>query len=519
MQAQYKPRIRLGTVVAVTLIVLVVPLLAALNALIGPYAVLPYVALASVIAFFALPLNLLMLCCLLAASVFAGLLEYFGGVNQGYWLPFLMGVLFALRALAERLRPAAGASVIVGSAHSSSETAQRLITLLTFLYFAVAIFGLAMAQPPMQQVIIAAKNYFFLWGVLLVLLWSPWRIDFSNAMWTAVVVVACIQWPVVLYQRFVVAAGRNTGVADLDTVVGTHGGSAALAFTSCVAIGVLAWRLREKKLRGVWAALLILVCLIPIALGEVKAAFIWLVVVFALVFGSNVSRDPVRVVVSFLFGVSLLAGLGFIYTSMYREHLGSGVSLEAIYKQQVRYAVDPSEYSAQYHRLGRVAQLVFWWDHHDFRSDPVAMLVGHGIGSSRSSSSLGMGEVARRLRPIAVDSTGASSLLWDVGLLGALVFAALLAVAAVSGLRLGKSPHLSPPWRESTSVAGVVLVLATIGLPYNKDSIDDATVQILIFFSLSQVILASREISRVARALSLTQTSGRTRPLSPAANL
>ena len=519
MQAQYKPRIRLGTAVAVTLIVLVVPLLAALNALIGPYAVLPYVALASVIAFFALPLNLLMLSCLLAASVFAGLLENFGGVNQGYWLPFLMGALFALRALVERLRPVAGASVIVGLAHSPTETSQRLITLLAVLYFSVALFGLAMAQPPMQQVVIATKNYFFLWGVLLVLLWSPWRIKSSAAMWTCVVVVACLQWPIVLYQRFVVAAGRNTGVSDLDAVVGTLGDSAPLAFVSCVAISVLAWRLRDGKLRAAWGVLLIVICLIPIALGEVKAAFIWLVVVIGLVFGSNILRDPVRTVVSILLGSSLLAGLGLIYTSMYREQLGSGTSLEAILNQQVKYAVDPNEYSAKYHRLGRVTQLVFWWDHHEFRSDPVAMLVGHGIGSSRSSSLLGMGEVARRLRPIVVDSTGASTLLWDVGLLGALAFTALLAVAAFSGLRSGRSPYLSPLWRESASIAGVVLALATISIPYNKDAIDNATVQILIFFSLSQIILAGREITRVARALSPTPSSGLLRPLSPAADL
>ena len=305
-----------------------------------------------------------------------------------------------------------------------------------------------------------------------------------------------------LYQRFIVAA-RRYDAAAWDAVVGTFGGdparggsSAAMAFFCCLAIGAVVWRAREKRLGLVWAGLLALLCLVPIALAEVKMAFVWLLVVFAVLFGTRILREPVRATLTLVLGVGLLVGLGLVYQTVYQSQRGGASTLQQIYDRQIKYALDPNEYRADHQRLGRITTLVYWAEQHDLRSDPVVTLVGHGLGASRSVSSLGMGEVARRL-PLAVDGTGASTLLWDVGLLGALAFAGLLVVSAASGLRLSQREALSPAWRESAALSGAVLSMAAIGLLYNKDAIDNAAVQTLIYFSIAQVMLARRQLAAV----------------------
>lgn len=501
MESSYKQKNKSGTVLAAVVVIgLLAPLLAAIGAFVGPYATLFFVGLIAASISFSLPLNFLVFICFLVGSVFAGLLDYFAGVSQAFWLPYLMGALFALRAIVERL--GMGPTAMNRASPRGRQAAPPLhpVTWIAAAYFAVAIFGALMALPPLLQVLVATKNYFFLWGVLIVLLWGQWRIADSTRLWSILVMVACLQWPVAMYQRFVIAAGRRDAAA-WDAVVGTFGGnpeygghSAAMAFVSCLAIAALVWRMREKKLNLALGGLLVLASLVPIALAEVKAAFVWLAVVFLVLFARQIGRQPFRAGLTLLFGVTLLVGLSLAYKATYQDQRGGATSLQEIYDKQIKYSLDPNEYRSDLKRLGRITAIVYWWERHDLRSDPVSMLVGHGIGASRSTSSLAIGDLARKL-PFPVDNTAASTLLWDLGLLGALLFFALLVVAAIAALRLSQRNELAPPWRESTLLAACVLAMASLGLLYNKDAIDQPVIQTLIYFSIAQVMLARREFA------------------------
>ena len=321
-------------------ILFLVPLLAIVNAAVGPYAVLPYLAIASMVAFFALPRSFLVMTCLVVSAVLAGLLEYFGKISQGFWLPYLMGALFALRALGERLR--------LGAMPTDSLVSVQRPPFGPFIvvYLAVLLFTTLVALPPMAQIVVATKNYIFLWGLMLVLLWSPWDVKDSTRFWTAVIAIACIQWPITAYQHFVVAAKRHDAAA-WDAVVGTFGGSpdsgghsAAMAMASCVAIAALLFRAREKRIGAAAAALLIGFCLLPIGLAEVKAAFIWLLMVFMLFFARQFKREPVKALMILVFGMSLLGGIGWIYKATMYEASSNG-SLQVIYDKQIKYSLDP----------------------------------------------------------------------------------------------------------------------------------------------------------------------------------
>jgi len=491
-------RLKAGPIIVVTMVVLLTPVLAAINAFVGPAAALPYLAVAAAIALLTLPLSLLVFGGFVLASVVAGLADYFGHVSQGFWIPYLMGALFAFRGIGERIRvrPTALSSA---SRHNSGSI---LAFWFAALYLLILVVGTLVALPPLPQLIVATKNYLFLWGLLLALLWSDWRPESSTRFWTIVVVVACLQGPIALYQRFFVAAKRGDAAA-WDAVVGTLGGnpesgghSAAMALLCCLAIAVLLLRMRDRRIGAVSGWLLVLVCMVPIAAAEVKASFIWLAVVFVFFFMRQVVREPVRATVILLVGFSLLVGIGWIYKSTFYERSSSRTFSE-IYDQQIKYAFDPNEYRADSKRLGRVTSVVDWWRKHDVAEDPVRMLIGHGAGASRSSSSLGAGELARRL-VIQVDVTGASTLLWDLGLLGALAFVGFLLSSALAAFRVSRNASLSAAWRESTYLSSVLLVMLTLGLFYNRDAIDHPAIQMLAFFAVAQVVLARRSLCQVS---------------------
>lgn len=497
-----------GTAGLVLGIVLITPLLAAVNAVVGPYAVLPYVGLAALLVFFVLPLDLLVLLALFASSVVIGLLDYFAGISQAFWLPYLMGLLFAMRALVERLKPEhrpAGlrlpgpALQSLPQLRSGAVQGPRVLTLLALGYLLTGVFSTLIALPSFGQVFVAAKNYWFMWGVLLVLLWCPLPERVSQRFWTLLIIVGCLQWPVAAYQRFFIASKR-TDAAAWDAVVGTFGGnpqtgghSAAMALVLCLGVGTLIWRMREKRLSPLWGWLLVLTCIAPIALAEVKAAFIWLALVFLLLFARQVARQPFRATLTLILGAVLLTGVGWVYKTAFYESQGSQ-TFEQIYEKQLKYAFDPNDYRAEFGRLGRVASLGFWWQKHEAASDPLHFFLGHGLGASRGASALGMGDEARKYS-VALDTTGASTLLWDVGLIGTAAFVGLLAVGGVFGVRLSRDERFSAGRRETLFLSGTVLVLSTLGVFYNRDAIDTPVVQLLVYFSLGQIALAKRALS------------------------
>ncbi len=275
-----------------------------------------------------------------------------------------------------------------------------------------------------------------------------------------------------------------------------------MALVCCVAIAVVIFRMRNKKIRPALGIALLGMCLLPIALAEVKAAFVWLIVIFAVLFAQQIGREPIRAVV-----MSTAQGCNAWCTWLASAQRLTDQSrrtktLQEFGDKQIKYAFDPNEYRADRKRLGPVAALsAYWWERHDMLENPATLLLGHGVGASRSTSSLGSGEVARRL-PFPVDITAASVLLWDVGLLGALSFAGLLMTAGVAAMRLSIRLLLDPAWRESTTVAACTLAVILSGLLYNKDAVDNPAVQVLLFFSVAQVVSSARRaIASIANIL------------------
>jgi hypothetical protein len=76
-------------------------------------------------------------------------------------------------------------------------------------------------------------------------------------------------------------------------------------------------------------------------------------------------------------------------------------------------------------------------------------------------------------------------LLWDLGLLGAVSFAGILVFGVLEGFRLMRRKNMPSDLQASVECASIGLLIILSGLIYNRDVIDAASVQFLMFFFLA----------------------------------
>ncbi|MDN5752381.1 MAG: hypothetical protein L0H15_03740 [Nitrosospira sp.] len=460
-------------------------------------AALLMVAVVGAIAAMTAPLHWVTTLELFLATVIAGAVEYFFGISQAHWIPYLLALILGLRALMQWTQPTE--KNFVANIH----TKHPWFIVPLVVYFLTMIASVGFNFPPLAQLVVALKNYLFMWGVLLAFL-AVRSFDTTTAItWKAVVIVACMQLPVVLYQKFFVASRLSNagGAAGLswDAISGTFGGgllgghsaSMALFITIAVAFSLIAWRTREISLSRL--GLICVLALPSVFFAEVKAVILWLIVVGFLVFSREIRNRPFAFL-GFMLGFTVLVGgIAAAYKTMYYDG-DRATEYAEVYEKQITYFFDPDKFSAQTQEIGRTASAVFWWEQHDL-SDPIRMVLGHGLGSSRGDSSFAVGEVARNHR-FRIDTSTVSTLLWDVGLLGLASFVGILFLGTLESYRLARRKDLPIHLRAGVECSSIGLFLILSGLIYNRDAIDAASVQFLMFFFLAILVRAKAFAAR-----------------------
>lgn len=483
-------------------------------ALAPPYATALVLGLMLLGAALFVPFNGLLLACLLTSAVVGGAAEYFLGLSQANWLPFMLAVLLALRGVVM-------AHVRIGVAPPDS--AQRLdrlgwawFGLPAVVYLFTLLASAASNVIPFSQAMASMKNYLLMWGVLAAVIYHQDMERASNQIWRAFIVVGLLQLPVVLYQRFFVASRLSNTSASLsfDAINGTFGGgllggrSGALAMFICIVLGYLLILWRAGRLRG-WSLAGLVVLLLPtLFLVEVKAVVIWLPLVAVMVFSQQLRRRPLLFLFGFLGSMALAVGVLLVYRYSFYSGSGSG-SLWDFLARQVTYIYDPNRFNPATRELGRVSALVHWWNEAGDQGGVVNWLVGFGPGASRGVSTVAVGTIAR-LYSFFIDISAAAALLWDVGVVGFTAFCLMLVAGAVESWRLSKVTALPALLRLQLEAAGIALVLILSSVIYVRDAVDGSTIQFLIYFLLGMVVFARRQrLSLQAKAMPARAFPGR----------
>ena len=482
--------------VGVALLVLVLTLVVgAMTALAPVFAAILGVAGALLIFGVLVPLPWLLVLTFLVSAVLAGTAEYFLQIAQANWIPFVLACLIAVRATME-------AKFSPGPRESARQSAPNGLPWFAypaFLYLTVFVASAAANLIPGSQALTASKNYLMMWGVLVAFIAAAPLGRASTWLWRTIVVVGVIQLPIVAFQRLFVSSrlGNSSSSLSFDAINGTFGGgltggrSGALAMCICIALAYLLILWRERRIGGMRMIGLGLLLLPTLFIVEVKAVVIWLPTVAFIVFIAQIRQRPFH----FFFGVlaSVLTVVGVIAAYRYSYYApGGDRSLEAFFTRDLAYIWDPNRYNPATRELGRMSALVHWWNETRI-SDLGRVLFGYGPGASRGVSTVAVGAVAARY-PFAIDISAAAALLWDLGVVGALAFCAMLLLGAVQAQILKGAARLPGQLRIELEAGMIGLLLILSSVVYVRDSIDGSTVQFMIFFFLGLVIHARRQL-------------------------
>ena len=428
----------------------------------------------------------------------AGPLQYFAHISKAFWLPYLFGALLFLRLPIDVM----AAQKPVGSALAADNSLKKWI----FVFFAVTAFSTAVNAPPVLQVLLALKEYLFLWSFLVVLGLGLASSRYFDGTWKAMLWLVPLHIPVVLYQRFAVVPGR-TDAASFDAVVGLFGGTPEaggatggmglfLLFTWMLAISL--WRegrLRTSAMTGIGITVLV-----SVLLADIKFVILLLPFALALLYRRELLRRPFRVIAIIVATLVIAGGLATAYQWQFARQGEFGGPFGYI-ERAIEKNSDNDFYNASTGEIGRVASLNHWWRRHG-TDDPVGLFLGHGIGASRYGTVPGT-EAVKSLF-YRIDRSTAAVYLWETGLLGIAAFLGfLLATARLAG-RLSRDARLGKEERAVLAAIEPMFLLQPAVIIYDVQLSAFPQMQLLLMLMAGQVLFSARRAA--ARAATAAGT-------------
>jgi len=358
-----------------------------------------------------------------------------------------------------------------------------------FVWLAALFFLYAIATTLLQwysapEFLGAFKRYFQASGLLFALTWL--RIPANNiSRWRSfLLVVALLQLPFALYeliylvpirQRFV---AFDPGLVPIDIVSGTFGGhlygggaNAEMATFLILVLGFLLARFREKQLRLKRLLLIAPFLLIPLFLGETKIVVILLPMLFLVLYRRELVSRPHYAIIALVVAAILTFSAATAYVAVTKKQ-----SLDSLIETTLRYNVYEKGYGGNY--LNRTTVLTFWADRQGAHN-PVSMLLGNGLGSSHDGTN---GHVAMEYPRHGIGLTAASTILWDLGAFGALLFLSILLTAWWTADKLQQKTQ--QPWvRADAAAIQASLPIFAVYLVYRLALLETLSFQI-VFSSL-----------------------------------
>jgi hypothetical protein len=285
------------------------------------------------------------------------------------------------------------------------------------------------------------KRYFQVYGLVFALAWLPFDEDTIRKWRQLLLLVALVQLPFALYERVVLTPIREgyryayPGMVPIDVVAGTLGASRTGGGASgemslfLIIAGIFLLARFSERLLPLWRFVTALsLVLAPIFLAEVKAVLVMLPLAIVVYFRGEILRRPHYALVGSALGAALTVAVALATL----DSMGAK-STDRFIDNALNYNVGSLGYGG--FALNRTTVLTFWAREQGLH-DPVSLVLGNGIGSSHSVS--GGHLTTHRYLGMGIGLTGASTLLWDEGVLGTGLFFLILLLVWNAAGRLRK---------------------------------------------------------------------------------
>jgi len=374
---------------------------------------------------------------------------------------------------------------------------------MAILLFVYGLLSMAYSGGPIMEGVKAVKRYFQFFGLLFILAAVPFPPELIRRWWGFLVALAMVQLPFAAYQRFVLAPmleGRPF-VFPLDIVVGTMEGSLSGGGSSSVMALLLVFVLsyviaahRDGILSMRRLLLLGILVAAPMPLGEVTLLVVLLPLALVTVHFDLIRRRPFRFLLIAVLALLLLTLTGWAYLAINAQ---PGQSVARTIEAIVAYNFGSIGYYGG-NSLNRTTVYSYWLQHQSF-SDPVSLFFGHGLGSAFG----GVGEPNPGHMDVAhahkfIGLTAASSVLWDLGLVGLVLLVGLCLSAAhyASQLTALARPGFD---RASCRALNAMALMLLAMLFYSSGPIAMPSLEVLMSLSIGLIAWRWRSTPRETR--------------------
>ena len=440
----------------------------------------------------------------LTTIVFCGTIQYFTGVAAVLWLPFFMVlVMVILLMMQSRAQPLA-------------LSAREKVVLALYLTFIILSLCATVLQSGIVTAIVGFKNELALSLVMFCMLLGMFRESQLHRLTQLFYWLFYVQFPLAIYQVLVVVPKRVALRGEdekWDSVVGTFGGdpmgggNTAAMGMFCLLIMLL--KVSEFK-HGICSfksmAAHIVLAFFLCVVGEVKfvillspflLALLWIMPAYV----SGISKLTLRSLMIIAAGMVVLIFAAItILASNYSSAFGGDPTKSAlsVFIDSLGYIFD-TNYIMESGELGRFTTIFFWLQHNELFG-PGGMLFGYGLNATNSGSSVSPGFLHQYYN-LYLDSTSLSMLLWEVGIVGTLLFVGLFIyiLKAVRPQPLLSVEQLDKPDVQLLSFApafNVFAIACLLSLPYSQILMITPMLQLLFYMSLGSSLIIRRTVRR-----------------------
>jgi hypothetical protein len=397
-------------------------------------------------------------------AMFAGIaVSYIPGMFNLRWginiLSLLIGTIVTLKIMLN---------------HKNFILRSNIIFTLFALFFIYSILSSIVNVIPMKQLIISIKNNFQFLPLLLFFLVYPLSATFPKQLIKAIIVVALFQPPIALLQYFFIVpyVKQSTvyaGTAMLDAVngsFGTHlrgGGSGMYTLFTCTILCGLIAAYGQKIINTKKYLLFSIYILFPMFLNETKAAFIFLFFGSLVVIGFN---HRIKIKKKILLSI-LAAFIGVVMIWFTFQMIAShGKNVDETIQQTLSYNFGEEGYGS--YQLNRLTCITFWWQEN--KGNIIDLLIGHGLDSTIEDKSglSDIGEVAKRHPMYGTGLTTASTMLWELGIIGFTLFITIFLLGFKQSLKLSQSTELSSTEKLIALCTGAGISMTILLFFYNS---------------------------------------------------
>ena len=332
-----------------------------------------------------------------------------------------------------------------------------------------------------SQLVAGFKRYFQMYGLMFALALLAFKPEDYKHWLKLMLIIALMQLPFALFEYFVLVGmrGGHGGAEATDIVAGTlganiEGGSASaeMAAFLIMATAFIVARWKEGLIDRFKTILFGLVCLLPLGLGETKIVILLLPITWLILMRDDIKKHTGRFIFQLFLLLVITAIFGFLYLGLNKSAVSNMTNLDVL-NQTLSYNIGNQGYGN--YLLNRTTVVGFWWSNQSW-SDPLGMLLGHGLGSSYFSPGNAVaGNIAVQYIGYGIDLTSASSLLWDTGLIGLTLFIIILISAWFTAGRLRLNASNADTRADALAIQACIVILVMFTF------FDNALVNILSF--------------------------------------